>query len=491
MLSTGVFIFQLFPFQIHAVEWLKSKSRAILALEMGLGKTVVAITAAKELNLKNILVLCPAIAVPHWRTEIKRFYPEVTPHVFSYASLHKIPPIDNLDLLILDESHFLKSPEAHRTQAILGKKRAGTALPCKLKRIWGLSGTPAPNHAGELWTLVFTFGATKLNYTAWLDKFCNIKTLKIGHRVIRQITGTKISAIPELQEILKPVMLKKTKEEVMLELPPLFFQTITVPANFVDIKANITWTQEYFPINGKDESHRFWAKLAFERDMMEKIITEVEQEQSSSEGGHKFQEIGTYEALGRATRNFYRYTGLQKLDAIAELVSSELDNNAYKKLVIFCVHRDVVVGLQERLAKYKPLTIYGMTPQDKRQSNLERFKKDADNKILICNIMAAGTAITLTNAHQVLFAEMSYVPGDNAQAMMRCHRIGQKNPVTVRFVALEDSIDQKIVRVLQRKTQELTKIFDWAKPDGEPEILPPKFKAQVMGNVFTVDKTKK
>jgi SNF2 family DNA or RNA helicase len=66
----------------------------------------------------------------------------------------------------------------------------------------------------------------------------------------------------------------------------------------------------------------------------------------------------------------------------------------------------------------------------------------------------------LTAAHQVVFIEQDWVPGNNAQAVMRCHRIGQSKPVHVRFFAIAGSLDEKVSRVLRRKAQELTEIFD-------------------------------
>jgi SNF2 family DNA or RNA helicase len=80
--------------------------------------------------------------------------------------------------------------------------------------------------------------------------------------------------------------------------------------------------------------------------------------------------------------------------------------------------------------------------------------------VFIGNIHAAGTAITLTAAHHVWFVEQDWVPGNNAQAIMRCHRIGQKNNVSVQFISLDNSLDHTIMLILKRKTRELTEIFD-------------------------------
>jgi SNF2 family DNA or RNA helicase len=81
-------------------------------------------------------------------------------------------------------------------------------------------------------------------------------------------------------------------------------------------------------------------------------------------------------------------------------------------------------------------------------------------KVFIGNIMAAGTAINLTVASHVYFVEQDWVPGNNAQAVMRVHRIGQDKNVSVHFVTIDKSLDTKIAYLLKKKTQELTEIFD-------------------------------
>jgi SNF2 family DNA or RNA helicase len=89
-----------------------------------------------------------------------------------------------------------------------------------------------------------------------------------------------------------------------------------------------------------------------------------------------------------------------------------------------------------------------------REKNLKLFAHDSSTKVLIANIHAAGTAINLTNCNQVLMAESSWTPADNAQAIARCHRIGQKQPVFVRWVTLtDDPIDRKVSDIVKRKTK--------------------------------------
>jgi SWI/SNF-related matrix-associated actin-dependent regulator of chromatin subfamily A-like protein 1 len=90
----------------------------------------------------------------------------------------------------------------------------------------------------------------------------------------------------------------------------------------------------------------------------------------------------------------------------------------------------------------------------------QKFQSDPKCRVFVGQVVAAGTAITLTAAHQVMFVEADWTPANNQQAAMRCHRIGQTKPVTVRFVGMANSIDERIQRVLKQKTRVLTKLFD-------------------------------
>jgi SWI/SNF-related matrix-associated actin-dependent regulator 1 of chromatin subfamily A len=155
-----------------------------------------------------------------------------------------------------------------------------------------------------------------------------------------------------------------------------------------------------------------------------------------------------------------RYMGLQKVEPIVEMVKAAFKAKAYEKLVIFAIHRDVIENLRVGLRELKPVVLYGGTDPEKRQRNIDRFQNNPACKVFIGNIQAAGTAITLTAAHNVWFVEQDWVPGNNAQAVMRCHRIGQENPVTVRFISLDQSLDHAVMLILKRKVRDLTQIFD-------------------------------
>lgn len=236
--------------------------------------------------------------------------------------------------------------------------------------------------------------------------------------------------------------------EVLTQLPKIHFVHHTVEPGEVDIDVETSFVQYVFPNDRRKELEE---KLKKERMLLEGVL--------SLESMTK-DKMKVLEGMATSVSTLRRYSGLQKVEPVAELIKSEFELGLYEKIVIFAIHRDVIEGLRVRLSKYKPVTLYGGTDPETKQKNVDKFQKNPKTRVFIGNIAAAGTNITLTAACNVTFIEQDWVPGNNAQAAMRVHRIGQKENVTVRFVSLNSPMDERVTQVLRRKTKELTEIFD-------------------------------
>lgn len=432
-------------YQWIGANFLASKRFALLADEMGLGKTAQAIIAADTIRAERILVICPAVARINWKREFYEF--SIYDRDFYVCTRLSDRPTPNTivsydfavenhsgliqmswDLVIIDESHFIKEPEAQRTVKIYGKN----GIIRKTKRLWCLSGTPAPNHAGELWPMLYTFGATSMGYSEWITKFCNVRTRWYGMRQVEQVYGTKDKSAPLLKHILSKVMLRRKVEDVMKDMPKLNIFDYTVEA------AELPVTVEY------DKQ-----KYINEKRLAEEALGYVED-----------QSVLILEALAQSIPTLRRINGLRTAYSVADLVAQELKDNAYPKIILFAWHREVIEVLIEKLKDFKPVSIYGGTSAEVRQKAIDDFQNDPHTRVFIGQLIAAGTAITLTAANQVGIVEPDYVPGVNAQAIKRAHRRGQIKPVFVRFFTIEDSIATKITRIFRRKAQELSAIFD-------------------------------
>jgi SWI/SNF-related matrix-associated actin-dependent regulator 1 of chromatin subfamily A len=437
----------LFPYQLEAATQLAAKKSQLLFYEMGLGKTAISIHAADLAHAKTVLIVCPAIAQVNWERELHQFSPrynskELTPTIVSYQSLHKIPTEQHFDLLIMDEAHFVKNPLALRTKQIYGPK--GIAHRCQ--KVWLLSGTPMPNNVSELWIHLFCLGYTKLSFAEYTAQFCHGRIIKIpGCKPRHQIIGSKTSAFPALRKILEPFVMKRTKEQ-LLDLPPITHQIVTVAPSEVELDMHESMVT--YALNPSSQAHLF-KKLDQQMALLKNFMATVKGRE----------QVEGLKSLEMSLSTLRRFTGLQKTPAIVEMVADELENKAYEKIVIFAVHRDVVEDLARGLHRYRPLRLYGETSPKLRQKNIDKFQKSKDSRVMICNIHAAGTAITLTQARNILFAECTWTPAEMAQAVMRCHRIGQTKPVHVRYVALNESVDDAIMSTLSRKTRELTALY--------------------------------
>lgn len=449
-----------FPYQNAGAEFLVGKRFALLADEMGLGKTNQAIRGLDRIHAKRALVVCPSVARINWLREFELWSlskldchimtkltdnPPPTGNVicsFDYATENaaKLSAFD-WDVLIVDEAHFMKSHEAKRAKAIMG----ANGVIRKSKRCWLLTGTPAPNHPGELWIMLYTFGVTKLNYDAFINRYCVVVPTTYGPKV----KAAKTERIPELRQLLSQFMLRRLKKDVMKELPPITFGHTNVEAGLVDIEILPSFTQYFLPTDRRAELN---AELKRQQDLLSNVFHNMK--------SHQDDKVIALAAISDSVSTLRRYIGLQKCEAAIEIITRELEAKAYNKIVIFAIHRDVIETMRVGLRKFGAVVLYGGTDPAKRQRNIDRFQRNPKCRVFIGNIHAAGTAITLTAASNVTFIEQDWVPGNNAQAIMRCHRIGQTEHVHVRFIVLDGTLDAKIGYVVKRKTEQLTQIFD-------------------------------
>lgn len=449
-----------FLYQIAGSAWLARHRFALLADEMGLGKTIQAIRGLDRIRAARALVICPSVARINWLREFE-MWSELKPDVAIMTTLSdKVPQAGYVicsfdyatenaqelakhkwDRVIIDEAHMVKAFDAQRSKAIMGKD----GIIRSAEGVWLITGTPAPNHPGELWIMLYTFGVTKLKYDAFINHYCVVVPTTYGPKVV----SAKADRIPELKQLLSIIMLRRLKKDVMKQLPPISYGHVSVSAGLVDLEILPSFTQYFMPTNRR-------AELNAELNRQQELLAAVESNMKPNQD-NKLQAIA---AIADSVSTLRRYIGLQKCEAAIEIIARELEANAYQKIVIFAIHRDVIETMRVGLRKFGAVVIYGGTDPEKRQKNIDRFQNNPKYRVFIGNIHAAGTAITLTAAHNVTFVEQDWVPGNNAQAIMRCHRIGQENHVYVRFIVLDGTLDAKIAFVVKRKTEQLTQIFD-------------------------------
>jgi SWI/SNF-related matrix-associated actin-dependent regulator 1 of chromatin subfamily A len=279
-----------------------------------------------------------------------------------------------------------------------------------------------PNNCTELWPMLRVLWPERcsMSLDAFRSYFCDLEWSI--HNNDWKVVGNKKEKLPELRAMLAGTFLRRLKDQ--LKLPPIRFETMVLPGAGADTDALL---------DSLDEELR---KLIDRRPPDEALAV-----------------LAQHKGLSA----FRRLCGLAKVAATAELLELDFENGM-EKVVVFAHHLDVLHRLRARLQAFEPVMFTGSVSADNRQRNVQRFQTDPDCRVALCQIQAGGVGITLTAASEVVFVEQSWTPADNAQAADRCHRIGQSQPVRVRFLSLAGTVDELVAETLARKSRMIAEI---------------------------------
>jgi SWI/SNF-related matrix-associated actin-dependent regulator 1 of chromatin subfamily A len=439
----------LFAYQQEGVRFLLEHSGALLADDMGLGKTAQAIEVInRDLTIARVLIVCPASLKLPWKRELEKWlsrkdlavavidgnWPmEATITILNYDRIYqhlKYLGQTNWDLIVFDECHYLKNPLARRTQI-------ATRL-VAIRRI-ALSGTPLQNRPVELLPILTWLDPLNWPLNRWHEfglRYCGGFFNGIGW----EYTGA--TNLEELQSRLRAsVMLRRTKQEVLTDLPPKFRSVIELSVTTdlegtiqAELAAFASWADS-LPIGEADQDGNNYQKR----------IKDLRRFQGSK-----------WDNLAVARHE----TALAKVPLVVAFIR-ELFATGSGKIVIFAHHRDVIALLAERLACFGPVTLTGADSSPARMKAIDRFQSDPETRLFIGNIQAAGVGITLAPASShCVFAEASWVPAQMTQAEDRLHRIGTSGNVLVQHLVLEGSLDAVMIRRLIAKQEILNQVLD-------------------------------
>jgi SWI/SNF-related matrix-associated actin-dependent regulator of chromatin subfamily A-like protein 1 len=434
---------RLFPYQKAGVEYLCHLNEALLADEPGLGKTAQAIVYADLKQCRSVLVVCPASLTINWLREFSMWHSHTEALdlcIISYGLLkknHQFLRSKTWDLMILDECHYVKESQAQRTQEIIGNVQKGIK-PIKAMRKVAISGTPIVNRPIELFTTL-----RWLNSYAFPDKhkfalrYCGAK---------RGVWGWDYSGsshLDELQKLLRGrFMVRRLKKDVLPQLPAKIRQVIEIEAESRTRKV-LKAELEFLGLTGKE-------------DLTDEQFAEIVSRMQNPKMGPEH--IATIR----------RETAVAKVPAVIEHIKEVLDEE--DKVVVFAHHKEVIERLVGAFGQ-NCVVVAGANSSAERQQAVDRFQTDPACRVFLGNIVAAGVGITLTASSRVIFAEGSWVPGENSQAEDRCHRIGQKESVLVQHIVLEGSLDALIMKAVVKKQSVLDKAMNTNEAKEIEELL--------------------
>ena len=405
---------------------------ACLADDMGLGKTLQCLAVLLNRGKSGpALVVAPTSVAANWVSEIARFAPSLRPILFSDADRETVvESLGKRDLLIcsygllaneapklqsrrwqtlvLDEAQAIKNAETKRSEAAMG-------LEADFRIV--LTGTPMENHLGELWNLFQFINPGLLGSSESFQERFAIPIERDHRRDVQR----------QLKQLIAPFILRRTKSQVLDELPPR--TEITVPIELGENEAAMYEAIRQKALQNLEDSDD-------DRPMHIKILAEL----------MRLRRFCCHPDLVDPN------AGLEaaKLERFTETVT-DLIAGGHKVLVFsqFVGHLQLLrERLDERKISYQYLD--GSTPAKKRKTSVDAFQ-DGEGDVFLISLKAGGVGLNLTSADYVIHMDPWWNPAVEDQASDRAHRMGQQRPVTVYRFITTGTIEERILKLHESK----------------------------------------
>jgi superfamily II DNA or RNA helicase len=436
-LRTQLLKVPLLPYQLDGIAFAAGAGRAILADEMGLGKTIqgvgVAEYLAQEEGIRKVLVICPASLKSQWRNEIHKFCDRDVQLIAGataerggqYANdcfftvcnyeqvLRDLLAIDRTawDFIILDEGQRIKNWES-KTSRVVKCLRSKFALV--------LTGTPLENRLDDLYSVVQFVDDRRLGPGF---RFFN------RHRIIDEkgkVLGYK--NLGELRETLKPILLRRTRDSVQLELPP---RTVEI--------VRITPTQEQLVVHN---SHmQVIASITRKKFLTEMDLLRLQKALLMC----RMAANSTY-LLNKETPAYS-----SKLERLDELFA-EVFGETGRKVVLFSEWTTMLDQIEPLLQKHGAqfVRLDGSVPPKQREELVHRFQNNAQCAMFLTT-NAGSLGLNLQAANTVINVDLPWNPAVLEQRIARAHRMGQQQSVQVFVLVTEQTIEENLLATIAAK----------------------------------------
>jgi SWI/SNF-related matrix-associated actin-dependent regulator 1 of chromatin subfamily A len=442
----------LHPYQREAVRFWRRYGRVMFAMEMGLGKTITAIACADSYLRSNqntgpVLIICPSPLKLNWQAEIARFSPtkchtslvktskssvdyDADYVIVSLSLVSKINWAKRFTFIITDESHLIKTMTSKRSKTV---RRLCRSLDPTTQAVILLSGTPSSRTqdlyaqlkclAGKAFFPDF-FPVHKpylVNDPAnfyFAQRYCKPTKVFVGRGQF-QFTFKGSDNQEELHQITSVFVFRKTKTDVLSELPDKIRKRVVIHEN---------------------------DKQKFEKSLQ--TIEQVKESQGDKAAGLLISK------LTRALAPMKAKHALKFLQTVQ-----------CEKLLLFAHHRQVLDILEEYCTAQEGgsecfIRIDGKVSMKSRALLVQKFQNDPQVKYAILSIKAAGTGLNLFAGNTVVFVELLWNVKDMLQSEDRAHRLGQKKKVTVYYLLIQHSVDMLMWQSLNSQVKNMGLVVD-------------------------------
>ena len=443
----------LYPYQFTSPLQAKEHGwNLLIADEMGVGKSLQAVACMVASKAEKTIYIVPANIKYQWKRVIEsschvqyRIY-ICEGQTFEYADAMHVKHADiviisyNLldywvdlfckfkwDMMILDEAHKLKHTKSNCT-------KAAKLLRPHVNSCIGLSGTPLTDRTADIWNVVHLIDKTLFpSHFAFQQRYC-------CNFVDQYNRNSQSANTLELHDKLvnSGVMLRRTKKDVYAQQP----------------KVNV----EVVPFNVRSE---VLTHLADEATKQSKWMLK---QHGKDRGVSAFK-------VQQSLEQYLQEAIKLKLPLIVEWLNDLLEETD-KTLVVACVHREKCGSILYEHFKDVAVLVDGSSSAKQKDVLVEQFKRNDDVRMLIGNIQSIGTGLDGLQdvCSKMVICELPWSPADLSQLIARLDRNGQKETVEVSFMVVYDSIDEMLVRMLDRKKKITTEVLDGIAPRREETL---------------------
>ena len=386
-------------YQEWGVKYILHQGRVLLGDEMGLGKTIQAIAAMvslKNTGASHFLVVCPASVLTNWCREISKMsrlsvikvhgssreaaleewkrVGGVAVTTYETTGLFSFEKGFPLSMLVVDEAHYIKNPEAQRTQNVKRICRAA-------ERLLFMTGTALENRVDEMVNLIRV----------------------LQPEIAEKVKGIEaLASAPRFRELVAPVYYRRKREDVLTELPELIEN------------------QEWCTLGAEEEA-------AYEKAVLSR----------------------NYPAARRVSWNVDDLSKSSKANRLKEIAEEAESDD--RKMIVFSFFLDTIDKVSRLLGDKCMPIINGSVPPQRRQEIIDQFDQAPAGSVLAAQIQSGGTGLNIQSASIVVICEPQFKPSIENQAISRAYRMGQTRNVLVYRLLCDDTVDERITQLLEKK----------------------------------------